>query len=144
MALVGFSFSKIFIEKRDITEKSEGKFSINLKDIQRSDVKISEEKEVLKFDFEYDVEYPSRIASISLRGFLLFLLDSAKAEEVLDGWKKSKKIDSIVQAKVYNILFQKCNIKALELEDDLNLPYHLQLPALKMDEAKNEAKKEKK
>jgi len=31
---------------------------------------------------------------------------------------------------LFNIILRKCHVKALELEEDLNLPLHVQMPSL--------------
>ena len=51
-------------------------------------------------------------------------------KEVLEDWKKKKLSDSF-QEILFNIILRKANIKALELEEELNLPFHINLPSIK-------------
>ncbi len=56
MAVVGFSFSKILIErKKPISQNIEIKSSINVKDISKEEIKLAEGKETLKFNFRYGI-----------------------------------------------------------------------------------------
>jgi hypothetical protein len=42
----------------------------------------------------------------------------------------TKKIPDKMRVPIFNFIMSKCNIKALSLEDDLNLPYHIPMPRL--------------
>ena len=131
MVVVGFSFSKIFIEKKEaIPSKVEVKSKINVNDIFKEDIKLVEKKDVLRFNFTYEIEYAPNLAKIDFTGHLLVVVDPKEAEEVIKNWKKNKSLDSKIKLNVYNTIFNKCNVKAFELEEDFNLPLHLRLPLI--------------
>jgi len=137
MVVVGFSFSKIFIEKKEaIPSKVEVKSKINVDDIFKEDIKLVEKKDVLRFNFTYDIEYAPNLAKIDFTGHLLVVADPKEAEEVMKNWKKNKTIDPKIKLSVYNTIFHKCNVKAFELEEDFNLPLHLKLPQISADKEK--------
>ena len=134
MVVVGFSFSKIFIEKKEaIPSKVEVKSKINVNDIFKEDIKLVEKKDVLRFNFTYEIEYAPNLAKIDFTGHLLVVVDPKEAEEVIKNWKKNKSLDSKIKLNVYNTIFNKCNVKAFELEEDFNLPLHLRLPLISAD-----------
>ena len=51
------------------------------------------------------------------------------AKEILKEWK-SKKIEETLKVQLLNFIISKVSIKALELEEDLDLPYHLPFPKI--------------
>ena len=53
----------------------------------------------------------------------------------------SKKLPEDFRIALFNVILKKSNVKALELEDELNIPLHIPLPSLKKsikDEDKSE------
>ncbi len=133
MEIVGFDLSKIFIERKNNPgSKWDVSTKIDIKDISKDDkIKVIEGKDIIKFNFEYTINYEPKLADISFTGFLLLLEDSKKTKEVLNEWSKKKEVLSEVKLQVFNVIFYKCNLKALQLETELNLPPHLQLPTIK-------------
>jgi len=135
MTVVGFTLSRILIERKEkIKEKVEVRSKIDLKDIIKEKIKLVESKDVLRFDFEFKIEYAPDLALIDFKGHILLLSDPKEADEIIKEWKKSKKLKSDIKLRVYNTIFHKCNIKAFELEEDFNLPLHLRLPMIKTEE----------
>lgn len=132
MAVVGFSFSKILIEKKaPIKQNIEVKSSIHMKNISKeAELKLVEGKDTLKFEFEYTIDYVPDLAKIEFQGHLLVVVDPKETESILQDWKKGKKIKEDLQLRTYNSIFNKCNVKAFQLEEDFNLPLHLRLPMI--------------
>ncbi|MBU0957390.1 MAG: hypothetical protein KKF56_01120 [Nanoarchaeota archaeon] len=139
MQVVGFNFEKITAEKK---EQATGKIKIN------SNIKITnitEDKvksfsiEVLKFGFEFSIEHLSeedpkkQFGEIVFRGSIILTVDKKQQKEILKDWK-SKKIPDSVRNPVYNIILSKANLKALQLEEELGLPTHIQMPKIASDQ----------
>jgi hypothetical protein len=136
MAVIGFSLQRILIErKEDIKGKVEIKSRINITDIAEEKVELLPDKNVLKFNFEYNITYEPNLATLDFKGHTLITEEPQKAKEILKDWKKKKKIADELRLRVYNVIFQKCNLKALELEEDFNLPPHLPLPRIQSQTA---------
>jgi hypothetical protein len=132
MRLVGFSFKKISIER--LSENLKGlkiDSKINIETIEnlKSDF-LKGEEEIVKIEFNYIVDYAPNIAKIDLKGQILLSMAKDKAQEVIDGWKK-KKLAEDYRISIFNLILRKSNIKALELEEDMNLPLHIPFPTLK-------------
>ena len=130
MKLAGFSFSKIAAER---FSDSTGNIKINTKiDVPNVEkfLATSFDKELLRAEFLYVLEYSSSFAKIELKGAVLFYAEKDEIKEVLEDWKKKKLSDSF-QEVLFNIILRKANIKALELEEELNLPFHINLPSIK-------------
>lgn len=137
MPIVGFNFSKIDVVRKEKTVT--GNISINnnvaIKNIEEADLSIGKDKQdVLKFSFEFNSKYEPEIGNISLGGSLLLLDDSKKIKDILSNWKKDKKIAKEVMAGILNTVLAKCNVQALILSQEVNLPPPIPLP--KVDTSK--------
>jgi hypothetical protein len=134
MRFIGFNFKKINIEKlKDSVKDLKFNTKIDISSIEslKSDlVKIKDEP--IKIDFVYSILYEPDFAKIELAGSLILSVEPKLAREVLKGWK-DKEIDEDFKIAIFNIILRKSNIKALELEEELNLPIHMPLPSLKKE-----------
>ena len=132
MKLIGFNFNKISIEKKsDKKENLKINTNINIVDISEIKTNFFNSKEILLgVQFNYTIDYSPSIAKIFFEGNILLSIDPKEAKEILKEWK-SKKLQDNFRNIVFNIVFRKCNIKALQLEDEMNLPLHLPMPIIK-------------
>lgn len=128
--IVGFNLSKVSIEReKGIKGKIEIKSNLNITDIKKENLEISKENEVLAFEFSFTINYEPKIAEIVFQGDVLLMVSPAESKEILKKWKKKEILDSI-RLLLFNIILTKCNIRALQLEEELNLPTHIPLPKL--------------
>ena len=129
MAVVGFSFTKVNAEKK---QPVKGKISINnnvtVKNIEEISLAIGKDQKGLKFSFEFTAKYDPEVANINLDGEVVYMAKADEAKDILAKWKKEKKIAPGVMGKVLNTALAKCNIQALILSNDLNLPAPIPLP----------------
>jgi hypothetical protein len=129
MKIIGFNLSKVLIQKK---EKFQGRIEINqnidIKNISKDNIPITDE-EVLNIEFAFQINYSNDMAKLEFEGALLSIPDKDELKEILKSWK-DKKIPDKVRVPLFNFIMSKCNIKALSLEDDLNLPYHVPMPRL--------------
>ena len=138
MRVIGFNFTKINIERlKDTLEASEQlKISTQidvpeLKDI-KSDI-LRTKEEILAAKFTYGVNYDPSFAKVELEGKILLALDPKMAKDVLKQWKK-KKIPEDFRLLLFNVILKKSSLKALDLEEELNLPLHMPMPSFKKEE----------
>jgi osmotically-inducible protein OsmY len=133
MTVIGFSFTKMLIEK---SAPVKGKISINnnvgIKNLEETKLNINSDRRALKLDFEFSSTYEPDIGKILLTGEVIYLAEKSKAEDAVKNWKKNKKIEKEMMTKVLNNVLAKCNIQALILSKDMNLPPPIPLP--KVDE----------
>ncbi|MBU1199713.1 MAG: hypothetical protein KKF46_00720 [Nanoarchaeota archaeon] len=129
MTVIGFSFTKMLIEKKNPVK---GKVSINnnvaIKTVEETTLNINADKKALKLDFEFTSIYEPGIGNIQMLGEVVYLADKAKAADIIKQWKKNKKLDKDVMTAVLNNVLAKCNIQALILSKDMNLPPPIPLP----------------
>jgi methyltransferase-like protein len=129
MTVIGFSFTKMLVEK---TAPIKGKVSINnnvgIKNLEETKLNINSDRKALKLDFEFTSTYEPNIGKMLLTGEVIYLVDKAKAEEAVKNWKKNKKVEKEMMTKVLNNVLAKCNIQALIMSKDMNLPPPIPLP----------------
>ena len=132
--IIGFGFTKLSAEKN---AQAKGNIDINnnvsIKDVQEDNFSMGKEKQnVLKFTFDFTSKYEPNVGSVVLEGELLYVEEPKKAKEILNGWKKDKKLDKELMATLLNTLLVKCNVQALILSQQINLPPPIPLPKVQM------------
>ena len=135
MRPIGFNFEKINIEK--LSDKA-GNIKINtiidISDIKEIKSTLFKTKEgIVKVKFIYDINYEPGFAKVEFEGNVLFSLEPKAAKDLVNQWKK-KKISEDFRTDLFNFILRKSNLKALQLEDEMNLPLHIPLPSLKKQE----------
>jgi hypothetical protein len=144
--VIGFNFTKISIEKiNEINlEKLEISNNINISEIKKTDSNLLNTKdEIIAIKFTYSINYDPDFAKIDFSGNILFEVDSKYSEEILKEWE-DKKIKEDFKLNLFNMIMRKSNIRAINLEDELNLPIHIKLPSLQKQEETEENNKEEK
>ena len=138
MKLAGFNFSKISIEKlSDKMDELKINTNIDIPEIMPIKAGLFKTKEeFISIKFVYNVDYEPKVAKMRLQGNLLLALDPKLAKEVLKQWKK-KKIPEDFRISIFNVILKKSSLKALQLEDELNLPLHVPLPSVKKGDPAN-------
>ncbi len=134
MKLIGFNFTKISIEKkRKISKDLKIDTSINIDSIEEVKNELLKSKDIfLNIKFNYKINYKPDISTIELVGNLAIALDSKLGKEILKDWK-DKKIKDETRITLFNVILRKSNVKALQLEEEMSLPLHFQLPSLKQN-----------
>ncbi|MBR9701473.1 hypothetical protein GOV13_00960 [Candidatus Pacearchaeota archaeon] len=132
MKFIGFNFNKINVEKTSTNfEDLKIKTNIDVSEIKKvkSDF-LKQKDELINIDFTYNIDYNPKIAKIKLSGNVI-LADKLKTiKEILKKWE-DKKMEEDFKINLFNIILRKSNLKAMQLEDELNLPLHINLPFLK-------------
>jgi len=125
--LLGARISKISGERKpEFSGKLEINTNIKLVDID----KLKDSKDSLKVDYELVVDY-KELGNISIEGTIFISTDSKTVKEIQKSWK-DQKFDTEEQVQITNLIIRKASIKAFELEDELSLPIHIQLPSLSL------------
>jgi len=135
MTIIGFNFTKIEAEKREMIK---GKINVNnnvsIKQVDEKKLSITNEKQkVLSFKFEFMSKYDPNIGYIKFIGDVLLMEDSKKAKDILDEWKKDKKLLKEIMTPILNTVLNKCNIQALILSEHINLPPPIPLPKVQIE-----------
>ena len=130
MQIIGFNFSKISAEKKKALDgKIEVKSNLEVKNISPEKIEMIKDKDVLKFGFEFTIDYTPNVASIAFEGFILLIVDKEQSKEILKKWK-AKKVSDEVRIPLFNMILTKCNLKALQFEEEFGIPTHIPLPRI--------------
>lgn len=122
--LLGFNFTKIGAEKNsDFSGKLEIKSNINIEKIEKHKT-TSMKQDALKIKFNVDVDYGD-LGKVEMKGNLFITADSKAMKETLLNWESQKKPTDL-QVAIINIILQKTSIKAIQIEEEIGLPIHLQ------------------
>lgn len=135
MTVIGFNFNKILVERKaNKTGKLTISNNVSVTDVSEAKIPFSGDKaKCVKFDFSFDSKYEPDIATIHLSGDLLYMFPQNVAEKVLKEWKADKRLSQDVVSTVMNTVLNKCNIEALILSRELNLPSPIPLPKVNID-----------
>ena len=138
MRVIGFNFTKISIERLKDTVRPTEELKIGtqmdvpeLKELKSDILKTKEE--ILTAKFVYGINYDPDFAKVELEGRILIALDPKIAKDVLKQWKK-KKMPEDFRIFLFNVILKKSSLKALDLEEELNLPLHMPMPSFKKEE----------
>ncbi|MFA5856630.1 MAG: hypothetical protein WC867_04680 [Candidatus Pacearchaeota archaeon] len=127
MKVIGFNFSKILVERKEgFPDKLQISQNINIKDITKEKLPISND-EALKLDFNFVIDYTGNFAKLEFEGHVMLLPEKEEMKSFMKEWK-DKKLPEQDRIQIFNFIMNKCNVKALTLEDDIGLPLHIPLP----------------
>jgi hypothetical protein len=135
MKIAGFNLSKISIEKKHNNYKNlKINTNIDIKDIKEAKADfLKTDEEFLNVTFSYTVDYDPDCAKIEIVGSALIVLDKKEAKDLMKDWKDSKKISPDIRVSLFKYIITKTTIKALNLEDEMNLPLHINLVNIKTE-----------
>jgi len=127
MKIIGFNFEQIKAErKKEIKGKLEIKSNLQIEDIKKETIDIA--GEILKFDYTYSIIYEPEFAELIFKGEVLAIPNKPEdSKKILKDWKK-KNISDELRLPIINFVMGKCNLKALQLEEEFGLPPHIPLP----------------
>lgn len=130
MRLIDFKFDKICGERNeDQVKEFKLQSNIDLKNINSVKDKNSKiEGDILEVKFGYSVKY-SDFAKIELEGRIIVKTEESESKNILKEWK-NKKLPEEFKFVIFNLILTKSNVRALQMEDELKLPYHISLPKL--------------
>ena len=146
MPIVGFNFTKIHAEKLDNFSKPSIDNNIEFINIDKQKLDVLKDLEALKIIFKYSLLYTSqntqnqnvekkdkeKQGEVSFEGNMILSVSDEEAKEFHKMWKK-KQIPQNTMAPLYSFILKRCSIKALNLQDDLNLPSpYFKVPQIKL------------
>ena len=130
MKILGSSITKVSAERRNaIKGKLNVKSNIDIEDITTEDVAFSK-NDGIRFNFKFSIDYDPDIANVEIKGSVLVLDDENESKALIKDWKK-KKFDHPIKVPLFNYIMDKANLRALQLEEELALPLHIQFPKLR-------------
>jgi len=136
MQVIGFNFTKISAERTPEFKPSSMSTNIEFTNVEKEKMDILKETEALKVSFKYILAYGEEKkkgplpAEITFEGFIVLSADKEKSKELQKAWKK-KTLPNGTKIPLFNLILKKCAAKALQLQEDVNLPSHIPIPKIK-------------
>lgn len=146
MTVISFTFDKYNVErKKQLEVPINVENGMNITDVREENIPLSNgnKETVLRFHYEYKVDYKPNQAIIEIAGHLIYLPPKGDSKEILATWQKEKKLDKEIMQQVMNNILLRCQVKALALGQDLNLPPHIRLPSVTSGPAPKKEEKKK-
>jgi hypothetical protein len=130
MKIIGFNITKLGFERKD-SVSTEIKIHNNLEitDLDVEEISLSNSP-VIKIKFAYKISYVPEVAEISIEGLVLVLDEENESKKILKEWKEKKTVSHDFKISILNFVLGKCNVKALQIEDELGLPLHVPFPKI--------------
>jgi len=143
MKVVGSNFSKISGERKGlISRELKINTNIEIKDVKKQTVNVFKDQEVFAFEYEFKIDY-GEFGRLDFKGNILILFDEKSiVKELEENWKDKKLVESL-KMPLMNIVFSRCNLKAMQLEEDLGLPIHLPQPKIESKSVKDKIEDKK-
>lgn len=141
MRIIGFNFTKVSAEKSPKFQLGTNiNTDIEFTNIEKEETDLAKDgSDVLKVSFKFSVLYrdkdeknikDSSKGEISLLGFVVLLASSEESKEILKDWKK-KELSNAFKVPIFNFILKKSSVRAMQLEEELNLPLHVPMPQIK-------------
>jgi len=137
MRVIGYNITKVLAEKKtDSKTISTVNSNVEFLNIERDKIDKIKDFEVIRVDFQFTVNYEVqddkkdssvKVAKVELEGNLIFAADKEESKELLK-FSKKKDMPANLKVPLNNVIFKKCLVRAMELEDSLNLPFHIPIP----------------
>jgi hypothetical protein len=133
MSIVGFNFTKISAErKKSVVGTVNINNNITLKDIQETKMGVAT-KGGIRVSFAFRSEYAPDLAVVQLEGEVMLLVDAKQSDELVGNWAKNRQVHRTVAEPLMNFILDRCNVQALLISKDLNLPSPVPLPKVRVD-----------
>lgn len=132
MPIVSFNYTKINAERYDFAPGPTNiKNSAIIKEVSKTKLALGPQtQDVLRIIFEFITFYEPRKGKITLEGEILHLDKPEKIDALLKTWQKDKKLPKDETRILMNHVLAKCNVEAILLSREINLPSPVQLPSL--------------
>ena len=129
MAMVGFSFTKILVERKDgPLGKMKVSNNLALQKLEKVPLALAGTENCLKLSFSFEANYEPKIGDIKLDGYVLYMEKENKMDELLEQWKKEKKLPKEIMQGLMNNILSKCSVEAVMLSREINLPPSIPVP----------------
>lgn len=138
MKVIGFSIDEITGKKSHDFKRFNINTDVTFNDIEKSKLDMIKDGETLKVGFKFSVNYKDvdskddKKNEINILGSIILMVDKEMSKEMLNSWKK-KEIPKDKMVGLYNFVLKKCSVRALQLEEDLNLQPHIPFPQAKLN-----------
>lgn len=132
MVIIGVHITKIAAEKKPVSNVTRVGINNNVAvtNVEEKDLALGQQAKQggLRFAFEFTCTYSPDVGTIHLEGDVLYLIALETAKNIKKEWDEKKKLSPELIEPVLNAALTKCNIEALKISQDINLPSPIPLP----------------
>ncbi len=146
MQLVGFNLKKIKAEKSPEFKRSNINTNIEFTDVLKEKLELLKDADAVRISFIFTVSYTEaaqnpnqekkekeeekKHAEVLFDGDIMLSSSKDESKELFKSWKK-KQIPEQFRIPLINFILKRCSVKALSLEEELNLPAHIPFPQVR-------------
>lgn len=130
MAIVSMNFTKLLAERKtDAREKVNISNNVSVTNVEETELPLAgQSQKTLKISFSFVTSYEPSLGAIELEGNLLYIGEAKEMKEIAKNWDKDKRLSAEMMKQVISAVLNKCNIQALVMSKDVNLPPPIPLP----------------
>lgn len=130
MAIVSMNFTKLLAERKtDAREKVNISNNVAVTNVEEAELPLAgQSQKTVKISFAFTTSYEPNLGTIQLEGNLLYIGDAKEMKEIAKNWEKDKRLSAEMMKQVISAVLNKCNIQALVMSKDVNLPPPVPLP----------------
>lgn len=130
MAIVSMNFTKLLAERKtDAREKVNISNNVSVTNVEETELPLAgQSQKTLKISFSFVTSYEPSLGAIELEGNLLYIGEAKEMKEIAKNWEKDKRLSAEMMKQVISAVLNKCNIQALVMSKDVNLPPPIPLP----------------
>ncbi len=143
MKIIGFNVEEIHAKKAFDFKRTAISTDILFTNIEKAKIDVLKDDEALKISFKFIVAYKDSDKKesqdkneVSIQGSMLLMVSKDEAKDFLKSWK-TKEIPKDRALGLYNVILKKCSVKALQLEDEINLSPHIPFPQIRNQQPQN-------
>ena len=128
MPILGNQLNKIEAKRGELERELKIKSNVEIIDVSKKGVTVGEEaKNMLNFNYRFKVEY-SQNAFIQIEGVIYYSDDEKKMDEIVEKWKKDKKLGADMILPVLNHAMELGYTHSISIGEKLRLPSPLKMP----------------
>lgn len=124
------NFTKLLAERKtDAREKVNISNNVSVTNVEEAELPLAgQSQKTLKISFSFVTSYEPNLGEIQLEGNLLYIGEAKEMKEIAKNWEKDKRLSAEMMKQVISAVLNKCNIQALVMSKDVNLPPPVPLP----------------
>jgi len=137
MKIIGFNIEELHAKKSFDFKRTAISTDILFTEVEKAKLDVLKDSEALKISFKFAVGYkdsdkkdPQDKNEVLIQGSMLLMVSKDESKEFLKSWK-NKEIPKDKALSLYNVILKKCSVKALQLEDEINLSPHIPFPQIR-------------
>jgi hypothetical protein len=144
--IIGFNFTKVSAEKSQAFKSSKIDINTNIEftKVEKETLELLKGGEATKISFNFSINYGDEKkpeAKIGFEGLIVLTADEKETNDIYQSWK-NKQLPQQTQIPLFNIILKKSAARALQLQDELNLPSHVRIPQIQPKQVINKNQEE--